>query len=277
VVEKICFNTETDLATGLLMLVRQLQSTLELREPIQMFIAGGMATHLYTGARVTRDVDAEFSKRFVVPEDLLVETKDGNMLYLDRSYNSTFALMHENYLQDAVRVPLASDLVEVFVLSPVDLIVSKIARYAGPDKEDIESLVSTMRVSADEIEQRATEALVGYVGSLSAVKLNLNDVLKFARANGRVVGDVGADDATQSIENSRTHAQEFDAVSASGAHQGIIKAVSENEVVQHVGQGKHVAWDRKTLTGAAPVVGKNMAISKDGVVEIVRQSPSLDM
>ena len=180
-VESIRFNTETDLATSLLMLIRQLQSMLELKDPMQMFIAGGMAAHLYTGARVTRDVDAEFSKRFVVPADLIVQTNDGNMLFLDRAYNSSFALMHKDYLKDAIRVPIDSDLIEVFVLSPVDLIVSKIARYSDSDKEDIESLVSTLHVSAEEIEKRASEALGGYIGNLSNVKLNLNDVLKFAR------------------------------------------------------------------------------------------------
>lgn len=181
-VEHLRFNTDTDLATGLKQLIFQLQASLELRTPIQMFIAGGMAAHLYTASRVTTDVDAEFSKRFVIPEDILVETAEGNMLYLDVAYNSTFALMHENYLQDAIRVPIDGDLIEVFVLSPVDLIVSKIARLSGPDLGDIESIIKTLRITPEEIEQRATEAMTGYVGGISNVKMNLQGVLKLARA-----------------------------------------------------------------------------------------------
>jgi hypothetical protein len=182
VVEHLRFNTDTDLATGLKQLVIRLQAALELKTPIQMFIAGGMAVHLYTASRVTTDVDAEFSKRFVIPEDILVETAEGNMLYLDVAYNSSFALMHENYLQDAIRVPIDGDLIEVFVLSPVDLIVSKIARLSGPDLGDIESIIKTLRITPDEIEQRATEALAGYVGGIRNVKLNLREVLKLAHA-----------------------------------------------------------------------------------------------
>jgi hypothetical protein len=67
------------LSLGLKELLRQLEGRSGLREPIKMFIAGGMATHLYTGGRVTSDVDPEFSKRIMLPRDLLVETRDGNM------------------------------------------------------------------------------------------------------------------------------------------------------------------------------------------------------
>ena len=75
------FALETHLAQGLKTLVTELEKRLGLRAPLKMFIAGGMATHLYTGARVTTDVDAEFSKRVLLPADLVVATADGTMLY----------------------------------------------------------------------------------------------------------------------------------------------------------------------------------------------------
>ncbi|WP_312164046.1 hypothetical protein [Massilia timonae] len=96
-VKPIEFATHTDLANGLRSLIIELEQRTNLREPLTMLIAGGMAIHLYTAARTTTDVDAEFSKRILLPADLVVETKEGNMLYLDASYNSTFALMHEDY------------------------------------------------------------------------------------------------------------------------------------------------------------------------------------
>ena len=77
-VAPIEFATHTELADGLRRLIQEFQRRTDLREPIEMFIAGGMATHLYTAARVTTDVDAEFSKRILLPSDLIVETKDGN-------------------------------------------------------------------------------------------------------------------------------------------------------------------------------------------------------
>lgn len=37
--------------------------------PIKMFVAGGAALHFYTGARVSEDVDAVFSRRIALPEN----------------------------------------------------------------------------------------------------------------------------------------------------------------------------------------------------------------
>lgn len=174
------FATHTALAEALRTLVKEFEKRTGLREPIKMFIAGGMATHLYTGGRVTTDVDAEFSKRILLPSDLIVDTEDGNMLYLDPTYNSSFALMHENYLEDAIPVPIGTDLVQVYVLSPIDLIVSKIARFSGPDAEDIASIISQFHIPAREIENRAEEALGGYVGNADYLRMNLREVLKIA-------------------------------------------------------------------------------------------------
>lgn len=137
------FATHTELAAGLRRLIEELEKRVGLRAPIKMFIAGGMAVHLYTAARVTTDVDAEFSKRILLPSDLVVETEGGNMLYLDPSYNSTFALMHEDYLDDAVPVPIGTQFVHAYVLSPL-------------------------------------AALAGYVGNTDYLRMNLRDVLKFA-------------------------------------------------------------------------------------------------
>jgi hypothetical protein len=180
VVAPIEFATHTELTEGLRTLIRELEKRTDLREPIDMVIAGGMAIHLYTAARVTTDVDAEFSKRILLPSDLIVETKNGDMLYLDASYNSSFALMHEDYLQDAVPVPVGTDLVHVFVLSPLDLVISKIARYSGPDATDIEEIISRFQIPAAEIERRAEEALGGYVGNSNYLRMNLRDVLATA-------------------------------------------------------------------------------------------------
>jgi hypothetical protein len=186
------FHTRTALAVGLRELFRQLAERLSLSSPVNVFLAGGMAVHLYTGSRVTTDVDAEFGARVHLPNDLMVEVtlEDGTqqVVYLDTNYNSTFALMHEDYLEDAIPVDLGVDQIRAHVLSPVDLAVSKIARFADNDKEDIAALVRLGLTTADEIEQRATSALVGYVGGLAMLKLNLRDAVALARSveRGRV-------------------------------------------------------------------------------------------
>lgn len=57
------FHTRTALAEGLRELFKQLEKRLSLRSPLNVYLAGGMAVHLYTASRVTTDVDAEFGAR----------------------------------------------------------------------------------------------------------------------------------------------------------------------------------------------------------------------
>jgi len=179
------FHTDTALAKGLRALLDQLQQRLSLRGPLGVYIAGGMAVHLYTAGRVTTDVDAEFGARVHLPGDLTVEVtrEDGTrqVLYLDTNYNSTFALMHEDYLTDSIPLDLGIDQFQVRVLAPVDLAVSKIARFADIDREDIAALVRLGLTNADEIEERAMSALTGYVGGEAMLRLNIRDAVALAR------------------------------------------------------------------------------------------------
>jgi hypothetical protein len=61
--------------------------------PIKMYVAGGAALHLYTGERLSNDIDASFSHRIALPDDLEVSYvgPDGNaqLLFFDRQYNDT--------------------------------------------------------------------------------------------------------------------------------------------------------------------------------------------
>jgi hypothetical protein len=179
------FHTNTALAHGLRELFRQLQERLSLSSPVNVYLAGGMAVYLYTASRVTTDVDAEFGQRVFIPSDLIVEVtlEDGTResVYFDTNYNSTFALMHEDYLDDAIALDLGVEQIRLHVLSPLDLAVSKIARLADNDKEDIAALVRLGLTTSSDIEQRATSALGGYVGGQAMLRLNIRDAVALAR------------------------------------------------------------------------------------------------
>ncbi|MBK7900813.1 MAG: hypothetical protein KA603_00675 [Azonexus sp.] len=178
-------HTDTALAGGLKTLFLQLEERLALDRPMNVYLAGGMAVHLYTANRVTTDVDAAFGGRVHIPNDLVVEVglEDGSkqILYLDTHYNSTFALMREDALQDAIPIDLGTEQLQLRVLSPVDLAVSKIARLAANDREDIAALVRRGLTTADAIERRATSALADFVGGEALLRLNLRDVVALAR------------------------------------------------------------------------------------------------
>jgi hypothetical protein len=185
----VSFHLHTALAQGMRELFAELSSRLALRSPLTAYLAGGMAVHLYTGKRVTTDVDAEFSARVLIPNDVAIEVvgDDGQpqLIYIDTNYNPMFALLHANYQQDAIAIDLGLEHIRLRVLSPVDLAVSKLARFAEIDREDIRDLVRLGIVSAAEIETRGNQALQDYIGNRAMVQLNLRDAITLARTAGQ--------------------------------------------------------------------------------------------
>jgi len=111
-----------------------------------------------------------------------VKLEDGSEeeLHFDTNYNSSFALMHEDHLLDAIPIDFGIDGVDIRVLSPVDLAVSKIARFSDSDKRDIESLVFHRLTHSSEIQQRAMDALGGFVGGEAMLKYNIRDAIELA-------------------------------------------------------------------------------------------------
>lgn len=61
-------------------------------------------------------------------------------------------------------------------------------------------------------------------------------------------------------------AQQLGAVPAYAEHSGVIMAVTRTEVIQQIGRGKQVVWDRSALHGASFETGDVVTISKDGLV-----------
>jgi len=181
----IHFHLDKPMAKGLERLLARLSAELELKSVMDVYIAGGIAVHLYTGVRVTSDVDAEFSKRFLLPKNLieLVDAGNGELvgLYIDPNYNSSFALLHEDYMDDAIQVDMHPENLRVYTLSPVDLAVSKISRLSDIDREDIVALAAAGLVTAEQIEARALEALGGYVGNQRMILVNIQDAASAAK------------------------------------------------------------------------------------------------
>lgn len=139
--------------------------------PVRMFVAGGIAVHFYTAARTTRDIDATLSHRMLLPEDLEASYRDADgrarLLYFDRQYNDSFGLLHEDAHRDSIPFPLQGTdpkVIEVRLLSPVDLAVSKLSRFADHDRDDIEALAGCGLVKSAQLRKRAEQAMRYYVG-----------------------------------------------------------------------------------------------------------------
>lgn len=149
------------------------------KEPLTMYLAGGAAMHFYTGARMTDDVDAVFDRKLLIPSDLAVIYRDSEgkarSVYFDANYNESYALLHENAHQDAMRLSLEGiEGARIFVLQPVDLAVSKLARFSEIDRKDILRLATDGLVTANELRKRAEEALPGSVGSPDPVRASID-------------------------------------------------------------------------------------------------------
>lgn len=135
-------------------------------------------------------MDATLSLRLHLPNDLeeAYLDSDGNpaSVYLDASYNDTLGPRHENAFQDSSAVEIVGidpAKVDVRVLAPMDLAISKLGRFSDLDQDDIAAMAAAGLIDAGAFEKRAVEALGYYVGYPQMPRMNLADALKLIRTN----------------------------------------------------------------------------------------------
>ena len=157
-------------------------------KPVTVCVAGGAALHLYTGSRVSKDIDAKVFARFIPPENLEVSYQDadghGRLLYFDTQYNDTYGLLHEDAYDDALPIDLPGidrSRLDLRLLSPLDLAVSKLSRFESHDQDDLRALARAGLIDADALRRRAEEALPGYVGDVRRVKTSIGLAEKLVR------------------------------------------------------------------------------------------------
>jgi hypothetical protein len=158
--------------------------------PVVACVGGGAALHFYTGGRVSNDIDASLTARILLDaRDLRVSytAEDGGtrMLYYDTQYNDTLALTHEDAQADAVPIEVPGvdpRRLEVRLLSPVDLAVSKLSRFSEQDREDIRALARADLIAEKPLRKRAKQALGGYVGNLDRVRTSIDLACKDVRS-----------------------------------------------------------------------------------------------
>ena len=162
-------------------IAESLRETPETVLPVSMYIFGGGAVHFYTGDRDSIDIDAKFSHRIVLPDDLEVSYRapDGaaKLLYFNRQFNDGFALVHEDAYRDSVLLKLSeidSKVLNIRLLSALDLAVSKISRFADHDRQDITALARRGLIDSNSLRNRAEEAMKSYVGNLARLQTSID-------------------------------------------------------------------------------------------------------
>lgn len=150
--------------------------------PVKAYLTGGSAVHFYSNKRVSDDVDIIMQYAVVIPDDLFIVwiNEDGLLeeVHYDYTYNSTFGLLQEDYEDRATHLVTINDKFEINLLSPEDLIISKLVRFASKDEEDIIDIIKTGKVNSEKLYELAKDAInVGVGFQKKFVSTNLDIVM----------------------------------------------------------------------------------------------------
>lgn len=177
-------------------LIPELQAHLEelslrlgkLGVPVHAYIAGGMAVNYHTGYRMSGDVDIKWSHRVAIPPDMQIfSVQDPDdpaqiiMVTMDGGFSDSLGSFHPDWEKASTEIAKVEDIV-IHVISPLDLAVSKLSRFADRDREDIEALAEAGLVRSGDLEKRAAEALDFYVGDTTFISYNVREAVEMVRA-----------------------------------------------------------------------------------------------
>lgn len=140
---------------------------------VKAFIFGGCAFHIHTNARGSNDIDAEIQAiQQLKKHDIVVFLENNDVEYLDdnnletnlefdRSFNTSLASVDPDYPERAIPL-VANRIVEVYLVSGLDLAISKLARLSDRDIEDIKELYLNGKFSLEAFKKSANNAEMYY-------------------------------------------------------------------------------------------------------------------
>ncbi|HFS85347.1 MAG TPA: hypothetical protein ENK72_01885 [Epsilonproteobacteria bacterium] len=137
-------------------------------EPVKGYLTGGAAVHFYANKRVSDDIDLIMQYVVNIPSDLFVVwlNEEGLLeeVHYDHTFNASFGLFQEEYEDRAIHLITIDEKLEIYLLSPEDLIISKLLRFAQNDEEDIENIIKTGKVHRERLLELASGAISVGVG-----------------------------------------------------------------------------------------------------------------
>lgn len=150
---------------------------------VKAYIFGGAAMHIYTSGRYSNDVDIDLNAEVELDADIVVyyedENKNNSVFTLDTNFNVNFGLIHPDYHDDAIALQQKPDSpLWLYVASPIDLAVSKVARFADVDKKDISLLAERGLVTHQKYTERVNEAPLYLATSNRMLKYNIKGAAK---------------------------------------------------------------------------------------------------
>jgi hypothetical protein len=136
---------------------------------IRAYIFGGCAVHLYTNARGSNDLDAELIATHKLDINSIILELDPvyfddpevgeSSLDFDTNFNIGLPSLSPNYKEDAIPLVSGDSVLHIFLVSAVDIAVSKLSRLAEDDLKDIIALYKTKRFSLEDFKRVANDAV----------------------------------------------------------------------------------------------------------------------
>lgn len=161
-----------------------------LKEPVHAWLAGGFAVHFHTAYRISDDVDIKWSHKFLIPPDMQTFELDspGNaagtrIIVMDGSFADVMGSFPPDWEERSQEVHRFHNMV-LHVIDPVDLAVSKVARFSERDREDIQALAERGLIDPDTFAKRLDEAFDHYVGDMTLVRYNVRDAKEIVASAG---------------------------------------------------------------------------------------------
>lgn len=149
----------------------------ELDGKIIVVAVGGTAMTLLGIKPSTIDVDfnmpGEDFEKFkrilgMIPHGFKVDTYKDGVVFSQ--------ILPADYIAKSMLVKTKLKNITLKALSPIDIIVTKIGRLDGRDKDDIEACIRKFQITKNQIIKRAKQ--IQYVGREENYEINLNHVLK---------------------------------------------------------------------------------------------------
>ncbi len=166
---------ETPLSKAIFELLHEIKEITEATQQglpagaIRAFIFGGCAVHIYTNARGSNDLDVELESVKgldlnsiiiqVEPVEYIDESGRTRELYFDNNFNPAIPDLHPDWRESSIALQLGESTIHIYLVSAVDIAVSKLGRCTPDDVNDILSLYQSKQFTLDEFKTRAQEAL----------------------------------------------------------------------------------------------------------------------
>lgn len=185
---------DTPLSKAVFELLKQLNDEIELQLTdtdkaglVKVYIFGGCAVHMYTNARGSNDLDVEVEATekldihsLAVELDTVYFTDpvDGlSQLDLDDTFQIGITpVVFPDYKHRAIPLNEGKQKLHIYLVSPLDIVVSKLSRCATDDIKDIVEIYKRGSFTLDEFKDAAEEAL-DYTATPDSLQVNIDYVI----------------------------------------------------------------------------------------------------